>query len=71
MEAARQTLGWSMFRAWVGYFAVGGNGLPLDVERWLSGQTDLPASEHNLLAQAMNDEFVGRGLNHHVRYTDP
>ena len=70
IEAARQVLGWSMFRAWMGYFAVGGNGSPADVEKWLTTSAELPPREHNLLAQAVNDGFLDRGLNHPVGYRD-
>ncbi len=70
LEAARQVLGWTVFHAWMGYFAVGGNA-PLGlVERWLTTDAELPAVDHNLLAQALNDEFVDRGLDHPVRYRD-
>ncbi len=70
IEAARHILGWTMFHAWMGYFAVGGNASLGDVERWLSTATELPAQEHNLLAQAVNDGFTDRGLDHPVRYRD-
>jgi hypothetical protein len=55
---------------WVGYFAIGGNGSLGDVERWTSSGSDVPTREHNLLAQALNDRFCVRGLNHPVAYLD-
>ena len=70
MEAARQVLGWTVFHAWMGYFAVGGNASLGDVERWISTTAAVPLREHNLLAQALNDGFTDRGLDHPVRYRD-
>ena len=70
IEAARHVLGWTIFHAWMGYFAVGGNAPLVEVERWLSTAAELPPREHNLLAQALNEGFVDRGLNHPVRYRD-
>ena len=54
---------------WINYFAVGGNGSLDDVERWLDAG-DSPGTEHNLLAQALNDVFIERGLDHPVAYRD-
>ena len=54
---------------WLKYFAVGGNGSLDDVERWLDSG-DSPGREHNLLAQALNDVFTERGLDHPVAYRD-
>lgn len=70
IESARQMLGWTAFHAWIGYFAVGGNRSPHQIERWLRTEPELPAIEHNMLAQAVNDEFVHRGLDHPVRYKE-
>ncbi len=55
---------------WVGYFAIGGNGSLGDVERWVSSGSDVPTREHNLLAQALNDLFTVRGLDHPVAYLE-
>lgn len=67
---ARQRLGVSTQEVWIGYFAVGGNGSLDDVERWLSNAGNVPLREHNLLAQALNDRFTARGLDHPVAYRE-
>jgi hypothetical protein len=70
IDRARRRLGLSAYDVWIGYFAVGGNGAPIDVERWLAGDGDVPLREHNLLAQALNDRFTHGGLNHPIAYRE-
>ena len=70
LDQARATLGMSAHDLWLHYFAVGGNGSLGDVERWLADGDGTPGREHNLMAQALNDEFIGKGLNHPVLYRD-
>ena len=65
----RRRLGLSALGLWVAYFAVGGNGSLADVTNWLSGASELSVRDHDLLAQAMNDEFVVLGLDHPVPYS--
>lgn len=68
-DDGRQRLGTSSYQLWIGYFGVGGNSSVSDLEKWLSGAAALPSREHNLLAQALNDEFTDSGLNHPVPYS--
>jgi hypothetical protein len=64
----RRLLGMSTLALWVGYFGVGGNGSLADVEGWLAG-AELPSDrDHDYLAQALNDVFTERGLDHPVGY---
>ena len=65
----RRRLGLSALGLWVAYFAVGGDGSLADVTNWLSGASELSVRDHDLLAQAMNDEFVVLGLDHPVPYS--
>lgn len=39
-----------------------------EVEQWLAGSSDPSDQDHDLLAQAVNDEFVSRKLNHPIPY---
>ncbi len=59
----------SAMALWVGYFAVGGNGTLADVTGWLTGTVALSVQDFDLLVQAVNDEFVKRGLDHPVEYS--
>jgi hypothetical protein len=61
-------LGMSALAVWVAYFAVGGNGSLADVTGWVFGTTSIPVHDYDLLAQAMNDEFVALGADHPVPY---
>lgn len=61
-------LGLSALALWIGYYALGGNGTPADVEGWLSGAATPTEADHDLLAQALNDKFMEWGMNHPVRY---
>jgi hypothetical protein len=70
IEAGRQRLGMSLHQLWVGYFAVGGNAPLAQVDEWLSGASSPSPGDHDLLAQALNDEFLERGLNHPIPYSD-
>ena len=65
----RRQLGMSALTLWIGYFAVGGNGTLADVTSWLSGSAKVTVHDYDLLAQAMNDEFVTLGLDHPVAYS--
>ena len=53
---------------WIGYFSVGGNGTLADIQRWLAREAEPGDRDHDLLAQALNDEFVVRNLDHPVAY---
>lgn len=68
--AGRVDLGISARDLWVGYFSLGGNGTQAEVDDWLSGAVPLPAREHNLLAQTLNDRYTDIGRNHPVPYSD-
>lgn len=59
---ARRTLGISVPQLWIAYIGVGGNGTPGEVARWMSGAEPVPEREYDLLAVALNEEFLDRGL---------
>ena len=70
LEVARSALGLSTERLWIGYFALGGNGSQAEVAEWVSGIPAPNRLEYDLLAQAVNDEAVSRGLRQPLRYED-
>ena len=55
---------------WVDYAALGGTMTPAELTQALQGQRLLSDHEHDLLAQALNDDFTGRGQNHPVPYSE-
>ncbi len=64
----RRRLGMSTMALWIGYFEVGGNGTVADVQQWLAGERVPSDRDHDFLAQALNDHFVERGLDHPMEY---
>ncbi len=55
---------------YVGYLSVGGAMSLDDVGAVLRGEQEVPALEHDYLAQALNDYFTPRGPNHPVAYAE-
>jgi hypothetical protein len=43
---------------WLRYFALGGNAGRYEVEAYIAGLMPLPAHEHNVLAQAVNERIA-------------
>jgi hypothetical protein len=70
LEPARVLAGLSLPELWRNYFAIGGNGSTGEVEAYLRGALQPTDHEYDLLAQAINDQFVDLGLDHPVPYAD-
>lgn len=68
MEASRKLLNLSSLELWIAYLAIGGHASLDQVESFLSGTSHPTGPEYDLLAQALNDEFIGRDLDHPVPY---
>ncbi len=62
-ELDRQTL-------WVDYAAFGGTMTLVELTQALRGERVVSDHEHDLLAQALNDDFTGRGHDHPVPYAE-
>jgi hypothetical protein len=62
--------GWSVTDLWIAVLAVGGAFSRADIEELLSGARPLTNDVYDLLAVALNDCFVDRGLDHAMRYWD-
>ncbi len=70
LDAARQLAGLSIVQLWFSYIVLGGSASLSEVGDFLSGELEPSRHEYDVLAQAINDEFVGRGENHPVPYFD-
>lgn len=70
LDSARQQLTMTATDVWLGYFAMGGDATLVEVRLWLAGDLLVPPRERNLLAQALNDVFSERGLDHPIGYLD-
>ncbi len=69
IDVNRRRLGMTTLGLWIGYFIVGGDGSLADLTAWLFGAGQLSVRDYDLLVQAMNDQFVDRGLDHPVAYS--
>ena len=55
---------------WLDYYSVGGDASELEVEAYVLGLLRPDAYQHNLIAQAINESFLGHGQDHPVSYQD-
>jgi hypothetical protein len=59
---------WNANDLWIAAVSIGGALTYRDVERIAMGERPASQAEHDILAAALNDHFVGAGLNHPVLY---
>jgi hypothetical protein len=57
-EAARHSAGWTIDELWLGYLALGGTLLAVDVEHYLGGGLPLPPGQQDVLACALNERLT-------------
>ncbi len=69
LEAARTNAGMSFTEVWIAYFALGGAARPHVVRSYLRGW-HRGSFDYDVLAHAINERYVDRGLNHPVPYRD-
>jgi hypothetical protein len=70
LRAAQEHLGITLYEVWFGYIGVGGDAPLRLVQAWLMGVAEPGDRDHDLMAQAFNDRFVERGMDHPVAYVD-
>ncbi len=70
LNTARQQASMSLSNLWVAYVAVGGTATPAEVGSYLSGASEPDATNYDLVAQAINEHFTQKGLDHPVPYFD-
>jgi hypothetical protein len=70
LNAACVTLGVSAEALWVGYISVGGGAPFAQIERWLATTDPVPAREHDMMAQALNDWLIDTDNLQRVPYAD-
>jgi len=70
LEAARQQATLSVVGLWIAYVALGGTESLEQVGEFLMGSAMPDAPQYDVLAQALNDSFVGLDLDHPVPYFD-
>jgi hypothetical protein len=57
LSRAFQHAGLPVEQLWLRYFALGGDGSPLDVDAYLHGLVELPATQRDVLAHAVNERL--------------
>jgi hypothetical protein len=70
LEAVRRRIGIDLDRLWVGYFGLGGTESQRAVEAYLRGERPVRRIEHDVLAQAINEDAVDRGEDHPAPYSE-
>jgi hypothetical protein len=70
LDSARQQLSLTATQVWLGYFAMGGDASLVDVRDRLAGDLPVSPRERNIMAQALNDVFAERGMDHPIGYVD-
>jgi len=55
---------------WGACTTLGGSMTPPQVQEVLRGERDVSSYEHDLLTQALNDDFTSRGQDHPVPYAE-
>lgn len=68
LRARREQLGMTPIDLWTAYIGLGGLANFQRIESYLSGAATPGAADYDLLAQALNDELIGRGLDSPVPY---
>ena len=62
--------GLTLEELWLSYLALGGTVGPADLAAYARGRRRPDAYQHNMIAQAINEHFIGRGGDHPVGYQD-
>ena len=62
--------GLSLEELWLDYLALGGTATAAQIASYARGQQCPDAYQHNMIAQAINEHFIGRGQDHPVAYRD-
>jgi hypothetical protein len=62
--------GLSLNELWLSYVALGGSASPARVAAYARGRLRPDSYQHNMIAQAINEYFTGRGEDHPVSYMD-
>ena len=55
---------------WLNYIAIGGTDSKAQMAAYARGQDFPDSHHHNMIAQAINEHFIGRSEAHHVGYHD-
>ncbi len=60
--------GFSTYDLWLAYFALGGSSTQAQIEHYVTGTSEPSATEHNLVAHALNERLRDLGFDTPVPY---
>jgi hypothetical protein len=70
IDAYRHRADLTASELWWRYFALGGNATPAQLAGFLAGGERLGPTDHDRLAQALNERFTSLGQDSPVPYSD-
>ena len=70
LEAVRRRLGVDLADVWLAYFGLGGTATAAVIEGYLRGADDLDRLQHDILAQAINEHAMDKGMDHPAPYAE-
>lgn len=70
LEAGRVRAGLSNHDLWLGYCALGGMADPATLDTYLAGTATPSRLEYDVIAQTLNDSYLGAGKDHLVPYAE-
>lgn len=68
LELARRALGLTFGDLWLRYFALGGMSSAFEIEAYLLDALVPSATEHDMIAVALNETFMERGRDQPIPY---
>lgn len=71
LDQARRKLGLSLNQLWMSYFTIGGKADRLEFDAFFHGVMRPDPFQYDMLAQAVNEQFMDRGDKERVPYADP
>jgi hypothetical protein len=70
LEAVRRRLGIDLADVFLAYFGLGGTATQMETEAYLRGAETFDRHQHDVLAQAINEHAMDRGMNHPAPYAE-
>jgi len=70
LEAVRRRLGIDLADVYLTYFSLGGTATAAEIEAYLRNADILDRLQHDILAQAINEHAIDRGMNHPAPYVE-
>ncbi len=70
LNAAREQCGFTVEELWLQYYSLGGTATEAEMRSFLTGEAIPTSPQYDVIAQALNERFVDRDLDHPVPYAE-